>query len=72
MANAIGAQFTVIVCKDSQTVWRRLGNTLEINDYLLKHGAHVNIVNATATGSIIGKQRHPQNRKYMTYSIVVR
>ena len=60
------------VRRRSQTVWRHLGNTLEIYDYLLQHGAHVDIANATRHKAHYGKTRRcakPQNQKYITYSI---
>jgi len=33
--------------RQSQAVWRHLANTLDIYDYLLEHGAHVDTTTAT-------------------------
>jgi len=49
IANASCVQFA------ATSVWRQLGNTLEIYDYLLQHGAHVDVANATRHRPTIGK-----------------
>jgi len=46
-----------------QTAWRSLANMLEIYDYLLQNGAHVDIAKATRhTAYYVTICRHPQNR----------
>jgi len=57
-----------------QTAWRDVANTLEIYDYLLHCGAHVDIANVTRHRDHYWKaSTHPENPgPYTTYSIVIR
>ena len=62
----MSSSLTPSVRRQSQTLWRRPANNLEIYDYLLRHDAHVDIANATHHRAHYGKTwRHIQNRKCM-------
>jgi len=63
----------VYTTTNSNTVAQTAVNMLEINEYLLQHGAREYIADATRHRPIKGKtRRHLQNLKYTMYSTIVR
>jgi len=44
IANALSAQFTILVYTTTKSKWRNLANTLETNDNLFQHGDHEDIL----------------------------